>query len=373
VKRKLKTRNLRSKTYSKSKRSFQTGGKVIPLNWTLDEYKADIEQRDSGVWRNGKELSKFFNFSQKEQQKLPNPNNTELYDISKTPQIQTLHANAFGISFNKSALSMFGKGTRYILNIEIDVNKYRHDLVKLVEAILKELFESENTTDVLPPNSLQGITSYDRMMESDHYNSDIKNQVSGASCPRDTFFFNPPGEANAGLPAKHCEIEIDMTFTADTVTINSIKYTCVNSQNIQYCYKGSWEQILYLRTWGEYTNELKFPIQRRPKSIEVLKQFYNSSRTFHVSVCEFWTLKWNANLKRLVLGKDTEFNVGKKFLQIVGFNPTKFGNERYDQLKQVGEHIEANTPTAAEEEQTKARRAKDQEEKDNENLYADGR
>jgi hypothetical protein len=378
VKRKLKTRNLRSKTYSKSKRSFQTGG-TIPLNWSLDEWKADIEQRYSDVWRYSGDtrvnLSNFFNYSQKEQNKPPREekNNTELYDISKNPQTQTLHANAFGISFNKSALSFLGKGTKCILKIEIDVNIYRYDLVKLVNSILNKLFVSENDEDVLPLNYLQGITSYDRMMESYLYNIDRKNEVRGATCPRDTYFFNPPGVANAGLPAKHCEIEIDITFTADTVTINSIKYTCVNSPTSQQCWQGSWECYLYLKTWAEYTNESKVLIKRAPKSIEVLKQFYNSSGTFHVSVFEFWKLKWIAKLDKFILDKYTDFHDRTKILRIVGFDDAKFTSERETQLEYVDGYIKANTPTQEEEEKEKKASARAQKLKDEKDIYADGR
>lgn len=350
VKRRVKRRASKSvkrklKTYSKSKRSFQRGGKGIPLNWTLDEFMAVIEKNGSNIKRDGHYLSEFYKISQKKQDKsIPT-----LYDISE-PQTHTSHANAVGISFTTSIFSMTGGIT---LKIEIDVNKYRHDLEKLVNAILKKLFSEENEDDVLPSNYLANIASYDRIMVAHNENRKLIEDANSyhrrggvRGCPDDMV-------SVWDFPRKHCEIEIEMKFTTVAVTIKSIKYTCVNSNVQLWCNNDR----LYLESWGERTTRPLTPIPRPPKPIEELKKFYNSSGTFHVSVFEFQRNS-QGRQNELIVEKDTEFNDSVNFRLIIGFDETSFSSKRDEQRNQVAELIKTNSPTPEEREMKRQQQAK---------------
>jgi hypothetical protein len=339
VKRKLKT-------YSKSKRSFQRGGKGIHLNWTLDEFMAVIEKNGSNIVRDGHYLSEFYKISQKKQDKsIPT-----LYDISE-PQTHTSHANAVGISFTKSLVFRVTGGIT--LKIEIDVNQYRHDLEKLVNAILKKLFSEENEDDVLPSNYLANIASYDRIMVAHNENRKLiqdanrHHRMGGVSgCDANIV-------SDSDLPRKHCEIEIEMKFTTDAVTIKSIKYTCVNSNVQLWCNNDR----LYLESWGERTTGPLTPINRPPKPIEELNKFYNSSGIFHVSVFEFQRNS-QGRQNELIVEKDTEFNDSVNFRLIIGFDETSFSSKRDEQRNQVAELIKTNSPTPEEREMKKQQQAK---------------
>lgn len=309
---------LRSKTYSKSKRTIQTGG-TIPLNWTLDELNVGVK-------------ATVFNSS----------NNKFSYSFKKSDPVTSTTPGAFGISFKKSSLtSMMRKGLSGTLTIEIDIYKYRHSILKLVNAILQRLF----TTDVeafRPPepqyDDFDDIGSYDNFYN--HHLDNIEEQKA---------VFNDSELARISCnligmltdqylkPLQHCIIEIDIQFTDIETTIHSIKYTSFEEKT-KTCNKSGYTADGNFTYWSPekqpktLKKETKLPISTVPR--ETLETFYVTGGIFYVSTVVFYPDTINPDFEK---NKPT-------IPTIYEFDKDSFDKKKVEQNTQLDAFIQSTLP-----------------------------
>ena len=258
---------LRSKTYSKSKRSFQRGG-TIPLNWSLDELNVGV---------------------------IGSSNNKFLYSFKKSDPVTSTTQGAFGISFKKSLTSLVRKGLSGTLTIEIDIDKYRHNILKLVNAILQKLFTTDVEAFTPEPDDddFKFIASYDNFDFYHKSNIEEGKTISEYSKPvRISCNSLDKLTSNGSNPSRHCIIEIDIQFTDTETIIHSIKYTSFEDKNTtckKYEYTADgiftyWSPINQPKTLKK---ETKLPILSVPR--ETLETFYVTGGIFYVSTVVFRT------------------------------------------------------------------------------------
>lgn len=273
VKRRVKRRASKSvkrklKTYSKSKRSFQTGG-TIPLNWSLDEWKANVE----ATWNNVLKP------------KFP-------YLFKKLAPVTSTTKGAFGISFKKSSFtSLMKKGLSGTLIFEIDIDIYRHNILKLVNAILQKLFTTDVEAFTPKPedDDFEFIASYDNF--DFYHKSNIKEGNDIYNYSEGNVKCNSLGKltSNGSNPSQHCIIEIDIQFTDTETIIHSIKYTSF-ANKITTCNNSHGDTADGNFThWSTKTlkMETKLPLSSVPR--ETLETFYAGGGEFHVSTVVFRT------------------------------------------------------------------------------------
>lgn len=274
VKRRVKRRALKSvkrklKTYSKSKRSFQTGG-TIPLNWTLDEQKANVKATWNNVWK----------------PKFP-------YSFEKLVPVTSTIQAAFGISFQKSNqfTNMLKRGLSGTLTIEIDIDKYRHNILKLVNAILQKLFNTEVEVFKPKPNDddFEFIASYENF---DYYHK--SNITEGDNIYKDSGGMvkcNSLGKltSNGSNPSRHCIIEIDIQFTDTETIIHSIKYTSFVNKNTTCESRHGETAYGNFTYWSTTTLKMGTKHPRSSVPREGLETLYAGDGEFHVSTVVFRT------------------------------------------------------------------------------------
>lgn len=321
VKRRVKRRASKSvkrklKTYSKSKRSFQTGG-TIPLNWTLDEWKANVE-------------ATYINSAHK---KFP-------YLFKKLAPVTSTTKGAFGISFKKSVFSGMKKGLSGTLTIEIDIDIYRHNILKLVNAILQKLFNTEVNAFTPEPedDDFNDIGSYDNFDLYHKSNIDEGYAIYRASGGK--VKCNSLGKLTSGgsKPSQHCIIEIDIQFTDTETIIHSIKYTSF-ANKITTCKNSHGDEgdgdFMY---WSTKTlkMETKLPLSSVPR--KTLETFYDGGGEFHVSTVVFRTDS-NKDL-------EPEYQLQPPIPTIYEFDKESFDKKKGEQNTTLDARIQARLPEA---------------------------
>jgi hypothetical protein len=307
---------LRSKTYSKSKRSFQTGG-TIPLNWTLEECKV-------GVKATVKNSS----------------NNKFSYSFKKSEPVTSTSKGAFGISFTKSLF--FDRRGRGTLTIEIDIDKYRHNILKLVNAILQRLFDTEVNAFTPEPEhyDFDDIASYDNFYN--HHQDNIEERDA-------VFADSDPVKISCNLigmltdqnlkPLRHCIIEIDIQFADNETIIHSIKYTSFEKKT-KRCSKYEYTADGEFTYWSPekqpktLKKETKLPFSSVPR--QSLETFYDAGGNFYVSTVVFYADTRNQDFEQ---NKPT-------IPTIYEFDKPSFDEKKAKQNTKIDEYIQTTLPAA---------------------------
>jgi hypothetical protein len=308
---------LRSKTYSKSKRSFQTGG-TIPLNWSLEECKV-------GVNATVKNSS----------------NNKFSYSFKKSDPVTSTSKGAFGISFKKSLTSLVRKGLSGTLTIEIDIDKYRHNILKLVNAILQRLFDTEVNAFTPEPehyDDFDDIASYDNFYKHLQDNIEEKNAVFDNSDPVQIACNLIGMLTDQNLkPLRHCIIEIDIQFTDNETIIHSIKYTSFEKKT-KRCRKFEYTADGEFTYWSPekqpktLKKETKLPFSSVPR--QSLETFYDAGGNFYVSTVVFYADTRNQDFEQ---NKPT-------IPTIYEFDKTSFDEKKGEQTTTLDAIIQSTLP-----------------------------
>lgn len=119
--------------------------------------------------------------------------------------------------------------SNYILKIVINIGKYKHDTHKLMEALVREVFDF---TGDFPIDITKILLDYDKLMRA------VKEVTQSR---HNKNYHNPRNYGNpecweskqnlindAGVPMSYCNIELGFKFVKTSIVVHSIKYTYIS-------------------------------------------------------------------------------------------------------------------------------------------------